>query len=170
MLARGVLLGSEESIMYALNNRGGWIIPADSIVTGGLIPSFSTVGEFSEIAPDTNIYDYTDIGVRVKIGENSYIGNCCKIGNSCEVPNSCHLASKVEWLGGVGGDWITIPRAYDNEWVTLVLSNSVVTMEYCGRIMETSVFLEKLVSKGTFGAAAVVAQVIRALALKGWAI
>ena len=77
--------------MFNTNEKGGWIIPAETAV-----------------APGTHIPNYSEIGNGCKIGDDCKIGNDCEIGDCCEIGNGCKIGDVCIWLGVKAKSWLTL--------------------------------------------------------------
>ena len=93
--------------MFNTNEKGGWIIPAETAVAPGThIPNYSEIGNYCKIGDGCEIGDDCEIGDGCEISNGCKVGNVCKIGDGCEIGNYCKIGNgcKVGNVCKIGDD------------------------------------------------------------------
>ena len=99
--------------MYALNEKGGWLVPSGSTITGSAeIPAFSKFGrgcKFEErhvfgdrcvFGPSCEFVSDSDFGNYCEFDYACGFGICCKFERSCEFDSYCAFGNYCEFGSG----------------------------------------------------------------------
>ena len=98
---------------YELNERGGWIVPAHSIIAvWTIIPAYSDLGN-----------DCT-LGYRCTLGNSCTLGDLCRLGDGCTLGNDCTVSGiicvRFVCLSNVDGSGRQIVLVYDGKSVSVL--------------------------------------------------